>query len=79
MSPGKAHRGGEAIAVQVSASVTTKGVVLFFLFLFGIGGVLGALMRWNVYGIDSVLASVQFVVGVALIGSGIAVWKMWEE
>ena len=52
---------------------------MFFLFLFGIGAVLGALVNWNVYGIDSGVASVEFVVGVALLGSGIVVWKKWEE
>lgn len=59
--------------------MTTKGVVLFFLFLFGIGAVLGALLNWSVYGIDSGIASAEVVVGVALLGSGIVVWKKWEE
>jgi hypothetical protein len=59
--------------------MTTKGVVLFFLFLIGISAVLSALASWNIYGIDSVRAGVMFVIGVALLGSGIVVWKKWEE
>jgi len=62
-----------------SGSMTTKGIVMFFLFLFGISAVLGAVASWNVFGIDSVRAGVGFVAGVALIGSGIVVWKKWEE
>jgi hypothetical protein len=59
--------------------MTTKGVMLFILFLFGIVLVLNAFASWNIYGIDSVRAGVMFVVGVALLGSGIVVWKKWEE
>lgn len=59
--------------------MTTKGVVMFFLFLFGISAVLSAVASWNIFGIDSVRAYVGFVLGVALIGSGIVVWQKWEE
>jgi len=58
--------------------MTTKGVVMFFLFLFGISAVLSALVSWNVFGLDA-RAGVTLVVGVALLGSGIVVWKKWEE
>ena len=51
---------------------------MFFLFLFGISAVLGALESWNVFGMDA-RTGVTLVVGVALLGSGIVVWKNWEE
>jgi hypothetical protein len=59
--------------------MTAKGVILFFLFLFGIAAVLSALLDWNVNGFGSARASVGFIVGVALLGAGTVVWKKWEE
>jgi len=58
--------------------MTTKGVVLFFLFLFGIVAVLGGLAWWNIYGMDN-RAGLELAVGVALLLSGTVIWKKWEE
>jgi hypothetical protein len=59
--------------------MTAKGIVLLFLFFFGIGAVLSSLLDWNVNGFGSAAGSVGFVAGVALLGAGIVVWKKWEE
>jgi len=59
--------------------MTAKGIVLLFLFFFGVGAVLSSLLDWNVNGIGSARGSLGFVVGVALLGSGVVVWKKWEE
>ena len=57
--------------------MTAKGVVLFFLFLFGIGSVAGSLVSLDIG--EERVGVFRLALGVGLIAAGIVAWKIWKE